>query len=522
MTNTWEPDRDVLDVKKNRVGSTVVSSYDYAVNSIGQRSALSQTGTAFASVRSIAWGYDSYGQLTSADSTVTGQDRAYQYDAMGNRQKSADTLTLPGLDNYTANALNQYTSMSVGVSPTLNPLYDSDGNATAYPLPVAPTAYSTLAWDAENRMISSTAGGSTTFYQYDANSRRIAKSTGTTTALSIYDGWNVIAEYALQNSSFILHTSRLWGMDLSGTLQGAGGVGGLLCESQITNAQISNFFPAYDGNGNVSEYLSTTGTLAAHYEYDPFGNAVVNSDATGQFNYRFSTKPLDSESGLYYYGYRYYDPVTGRWPSRDPIEERGGKNLYGFVGNDAIGRNDSLGLMDWDNQLPGFGHTASAVVSSVIANTVVRTGLANTLFSYYQSKIGTEMTLTKSQVKELNIENLSIALATEFSNVRQSVGGHTVANWTYTAQSDARMLNELTVHFDGYLIITEAMHGCFAGKMYITDTYDFNPRPWGERDTDAELETMGVYYFADGKPFDVTSDHFDFSQSFPPVGSGTW
>jgi RHS repeat-associated protein len=32
-----------------------------------------------------------------------------------------------------------------------------------------------------------------------------------------------------------------------------------------------------------------------------------------------------------YYGYRYYDPVTGRWPSRDPIEERGGDNLYAFV-----------------------------------------------------------------------------------------------------------------------------------------------------------------------------------------------
>jgi len=44
------------------------------------------------------------------------------------------------------------------------------------------------------------------------------------------------------------------------------------------------------------------------------------------------------------YGYRYYDPVTGRWPSRDPIEEEGGMNLYGFVGNDSIGGIDSLGL----------------------------------------------------------------------------------------------------------------------------------------------------------------------------------
>ena len=44
-----------------------------------------------------------------------------------------------------------------------------------------------------------------------------------------------------------------------------------------------------------------------------------------------------------YYGYRYYDPQTGRWPSRDPIEEEGGINLYGFVGNDGVNRWDYLG-----------------------------------------------------------------------------------------------------------------------------------------------------------------------------------
>jgi len=45
------------------------------------------------------------------------------------------------------------------------------------------------------------------------------------------------------------------------------------------------------------------------------------------------------------YGYRYYDPVTGRWPSRDPIGERGGVNLYGFVYNSPMGWIDYLG---WD------------------------------------------------------------------------------------------------------------------------------------------------------------------------------
>jgi uncharacterized protein RhaS with RHS repeats len=44
------------------------------------------------------------------------------------------------------------------------------------------------------------------------------------------------------------------------------------------------------------------------------------------------------------YLYRYYDPLTGRWPSRDPIEEEGGMNLYGFVGNDGVGSWDYLGM----------------------------------------------------------------------------------------------------------------------------------------------------------------------------------
>ena len=94
----------------------------------------------------------------------------------------------------------------------------------------------------------------------------------------------------------------------------------------------------------MSEYLSSTGSVAAHFEYDPFGNTTVDTDTVGKFDIRFSSKKQDSETGLYYYGYRYYDPVTGRWPSRDPIGEEGGMNLYGMVGNDAVNLWDYLGL----------------------------------------------------------------------------------------------------------------------------------------------------------------------------------
>jgi RHS repeat-associated protein len=59
--------------------------------------------------------------------------------------------------------------------------------------------------------------------------------------------------------------------------------------------------------------------------------------------YRFSTKYTDGETGLVYYGYRYYAPEMGRWLSRDPIAEKGEINLYGFVGNNAVNQVDYLG-----------------------------------------------------------------------------------------------------------------------------------------------------------------------------------
>lgn len=83
----------------------------------------------------------------------------------------------------------------------------------------------------------------------------------------------------------------------------------------------------------------------AEYDYNPFGKLI---SATGEkanlFAFRFSTKYLDSETGLYYYGYRFYSPDLGRWINRDPIGENGGINIYGMVGNDGVNNWDKLGL----------------------------------------------------------------------------------------------------------------------------------------------------------------------------------
>jgi RHS repeat-associated protein len=58
---------------------------------------------------------------------------------------------------------------------------------------------------------------------------------------------------------------------------------------------------------------------------------------------RFSTKFQDDESDMLYYGYRYYKASTGAWLNKDPLQELGGLNLYGFADNDGINKGDSDG-----------------------------------------------------------------------------------------------------------------------------------------------------------------------------------
>jgi RHS repeat-associated protein len=92
---------------------------------------------------------------------------------------------------------------------------------------------------------------------------------------------------------------------------------------------------------------AANGTVAARYEHGPFAEPLRVTGPLAKANpIRFSTKYTDAESGLLYYGYRYYNPSTGRWPNRDPIEEFGGRALYVFVGNNPISFLDALGLAD--------------------------------------------------------------------------------------------------------------------------------------------------------------------------------
>jgi RHS repeat-associated protein len=103
--------------------------------------------------------------------------------------------------------------------------------------------------------------------------------------------------------------------------------------------------PRRNGNCYICAYVSESGGIAARYAYTPFGEAMSQSGPLADtFRFRFSTKYQDAATGLYYYGYRFYDPQLARFLNRAPIEEQGGLNLYGFVGNDPVNKTDTLGL----------------------------------------------------------------------------------------------------------------------------------------------------------------------------------
>jgi RHS repeat-associated protein len=359
VTNTYDPDRSggILLTKANtrNIDQSAISSVNYIVNTLGQRKERTTTDAANNSA-TTEWTYDTLGQVTSEDQPGTTTDRAYQYDTIGNRKKSANSLTLPDTDSYTSNALNQYTSITSG-QLTSEPQYDFDGNMTHGPHPADPSIPALFYYDAENRLLeirNATTGVTLQSNHYDAFSRLIRvtalHNVQSTTEYILWKGWTLVSRFVSNGNSLSETFHYTWGKDLSGSEQGAGGVGGLLAITRVpTTGNASTRYPLYDGNGNITALVTTNGNLSATYRYDAFGNtlAPTDHDGSGWVSYNihsFSTKPTFGHQGLHYYGYRWYNAPQGRWINRDPIEEAGGLNLYGFLGNDGVSVVDVLGL----------------------------------------------------------------------------------------------------------------------------------------------------------------------------------
>ena len=249
-------------------------------------------------------GYADVMGLTLASNTVsvngTNAYQRYQYfrEQLGTNNTSAAqwmgiNVTAPGQTTVSGHQFLAKTPETFG--------YDADGNLTN-------DGHWSYYWDGENRLVAMTNNASlpaaaefALSFAYDYQGRRIQKlvsaysGTAYTNAYTnrfVYDGWNLTA---ILNPNASVAASFVWGTDLSGSIQGAGGVGGLLEENLVGNGVQ---FVANDANGNVVALVSATnGAATANYEYGPFGEVIRATGPMAKVNpFRFSTKFDDDET----------------------------------------------------------------------------------------------------------------------------------------------------------------------------------------------------------------------------------
>ena len=184
----------------------------------------------------------------------------------------------------------------------------------------------------------------------------------------IYDGYLPVQVRDTNNNVLWTYTR---GLDLSGTLAGAGGIGGLLAR---TDGNGSTFYHA-DGAGNITGLMDGQQNMAARYMYSAFGRLILQwGPMPGVNRTMFSSKEhLPQAPDIYGFGKRDYFVGPQRWGSQDPIGLRGGLNLYGFVGNNPISGVDPYGLLGWSDFNPGllFSGTAWKGLPSWFVNDVL-------------------------------------------------------------------------------------------------------------------------------------------------------
>ncbi len=261
----------------------------------------------------------------------------YTYDNIGNRKtakEDADEAT-----NYDANALNQYTAVG-----SFEPEFDADGNQTKVQ---TSTGIWNVTYNAENRPIvfeRTNSDGTTTRVTcaYDYMGRRttkkvetIAVDTTATTLLHqryIYRGYLQIAGFDLTESG---HAFR-WFITWDPTQEEA-------TRPLAIRKDGTWYCYGWDLTKNVCEVFSKEGYISntVIYSYTPYGHVTAEGSVIQPI--QWSSEFYDDELGLVYYNYRHYNPIDGRWISRDTLEAEYG--LYLFIGNDVVQLFDRLGLV---------------------------------------------------------------------------------------------------------------------------------------------------------------------------------
>jgi RHS repeat-associated protein len=293
----------------HQLSGSTIDGASYTLDSAGNRTAKVDQRAAVTS----NYTYDAIYQLTQT-MQGTSTTESYSYDPVSNRTASL------GVSSYSTNVSNEMTANS-NASYT----YDSNGNTVTKTVGSNTTTY---AWDYENRLTSVTLPGSggTVTFKYDPLGRRIEKVSPTFTSIFGYDGDNLIEE---TNAS--------------------GGVVARYTQTQNIDQPLAMFrssatsYYDADGLGSVTSLTNASGAAAETYTYDSFGNVTASSGSlTNPFQY--TGREFDSETGLYFYRARYFDPTAGKFLSEDPTGFAAGVEFYCYVWNSATNLSDPLGL----------------------------------------------------------------------------------------------------------------------------------------------------------------------------------
>jgi RHS repeat-associated protein len=293
-------------------GANTLADFQYQFNAVNNISQMTDA------VGSHSYTYDSVDRLTAA--THPNQtNESYTFDDVGNRTASHQG------SSYSYQSFNRLVGAN-GSSFT----YDTNGNLTSKTDASGSWTYS---WDYENRLKQATlSGGVAVNYSYDALGRRVQRASSTSgTTTFVYDGSDVLRDVADNGST------------IADYLNGPG-IDNKLRETVNSN---SYYFLA-DHLGTTRSLGDSTGTLITTVSYDAFGNITSGSQPT---RYSYTGREADPETGLLFYRARRYGPEQGRFNSEDPIELRGGLNLYQYVGNNPTSRVDPLGLQE--RRVPG-------------------------------------------------------------------------------------------------------------------------------------------------------------------------
>lgn len=162
----------------------------------------------------------------------------------------------------------------------------------------------------------------------------------------------------LRNSRTVGGVTRTFTWDLArdvpvvlddGQLRYVYGPTGLLSQHTASTAQ----YYLADGLGSTLKIVDAAGNVVQSYTYDVYGKVTAQSG--GQVNdFQFAGQQTDGSTGLQYLRNRYYDPATGRFISRDPMESGPGwsRNPFAYAGGNPANATDPMGLIvEWSDAL---------------------------------------------------------------------------------------------------------------------------------------------------------------------------